>query len=176
MANEKKNYLKPQDIIVLLKIIAKGKTSWKIVDLAYELGLSTGEVSNALERLKSCKLISSDKKAPMKKNLEEFLLFGLKYVYPAQIGTFERGIPTAHSASTFHKEIVSDMKYVWPSSEGTTKGISLSPLYKNAVHAATKDPKLYKLLALVDILRTGRSRELRLAAKEIKKELDSYEL
>ena len=175
MAN-KNNYLKPQDIIIILKIIAKRKLPWKIIDLAYELSLSTGEVSNALERLKSCKLIASDKKTPMKKNLEEFLLFGLKYVYPAQVGTFERGIPTAHSASALPQKIVSDMTYVWPSSEGTIKGISISPLYKNAAQAAEKDPKLYKLLSLVDILRIGRSREVDMAAREIKKELDFYEL
>lgn len=176
MLSEKKAYLKPQDIIVLLKIITKGKISWKIIDLSYELDLSAGEVCNALERLRLCKLISSDKKTPMKKNLEEFLLFGLKYVYPAQMGTIERGIPTAHSIPVLPKKIVSDMQYVWPSSDGITRGISLSPLYKNAVHAAQKDSKLYKLLALIDILRIGRPRELALATKEIKKELDSYEL
>ena len=86
--------LKPQDVIVILKVLSKGKVPWRISDLAYELDLSAGEVSNCLGRLKACALISNDKKTPMVTNLKEFLLYGLRYTFPARLGKNERGVLT----------------------------------------------------------------------------------
>ncbi|MDH5415344.1 MAG: hypothetical protein OEW87_14500, partial [Flavobacteriaceae bacterium] len=102
----KNSYLKPQDVIIILKIILKKGEQWRISDLAYELDLSAGEVSNALERLRASKLISSDKKIPMFSNLKEFLFHGLKYVFPAKLGKSDRGVLTAHSFGQLSEKIV----------------------------------------------------------------------
>jgi hypothetical protein len=37
--------MRPHDIVVLLKIASKGKTSWLMKDLSYELGISASEIS-----------------------------------------------------------------------------------------------------------------------------------
>jgi hypothetical protein len=53
------------------------------------------------------------------------------------------------------------------------RGIAFSPLYKNAPQAALRDPKLYELLALVDAIREGRSREREIAIRELTARINS---
>ncbi len=165
--------LKPQDVLVLLKMAASKDRSWRLVDLAQELGLSLSEVSMALERAKRARLIDSSKKNIIWPSLLEFVLHGLKYVYPAEPGALCRGVPTAHSAPPLSKKIVSeaDEQYVWPSGHGTVRGQAIEPLYDSVPLAASKDPELYILLALVDALRVGRARERQIAGEELKRRL-----
>ena len=165
--------LKPQDVLVLLKMAASKERPWRLVDLAQELGLSLSEVSQGLERAKRAHLLDSSKKNIVWPSLLEFLLHGLKYVYPAEPGAMCRGVPTAHSALPLSKEIVSEAneQYVWPSGEGTVRGQAIEPLYKSVPHAVSKDPQLHQLLALVDALRVGRARERQIAGDELKRRL-----
>ena len=50
-----------------------------------------------------------------------------------------------------------------PFIDGPHRGPEIKPLYPTAPEAASEDPALYQLLTLVDAIRTGRSRERRLA-------------
>jgi DNA-binding transcriptional MocR family regulator len=165
--------LKPQDVLVLLKLATSGDRSWRLVDLAQELGLSLSEVSMSLERSKKSGFLDSSKKKLIRPALAEFILHGLKYAYPAAPGRVCRGMPTAHSALPLSKEIVSnkDDQYVWPWGHGNVRGQAIEPLYESAPEAASKDPKLHQLLALVDALRVGRARERQLAGEELKRRL-----
>lgn len=165
--------LKPQDILVLLKMAASKERSWRLVDLAQELGLSLSEVSMALERAKNARLIDSSKKSIIWPSLLEFVLHGLKYAYPAEPGALCRGVPTAHSAPPLSNKIVSEPgdQYVWPSGHGTVRGQAIEPLYASVPLAVGKDPELHILLALVDALRVGRARERQIAGEELKRRL-----
>lgn len=165
--------LKPQDVLVLLKVVASQERTWRLVDLAQELGLSLSEVSMALERSKRARLIDSSKKKINWQALLEFILHGLKYVYPAEPGPICRGVPTSHSAPPLSREIVSkeDDQYVWPSGLGAVRGQAIEPLYASVPQAAMKDPALHELLALVDALRVGRARERQIAGEELKRRL-----
>lgn len=167
--------LKPQDILVLLKLVAAGHRDRRLIDIAIDLGLSQSEVSMGLERAKRSGLIDDAKKSLVKSALEEFLLHGLKYVFPAQIGMLCRGIPTSHSALPLAKRVVSnpDDQYVWAHPDGTLRGQAVSPLCPWAPEAARKDPRLHELLALVDALRVGRARERMIAAEELRKRIDA---
>ena len=60
---------------------------------------------------------------------------------------------------------------VWPHAEGQARGPTLSPLYKHVPEAALADPALHELLALLDALRAGRSRERALAQKLLSERL-----
>lgn len=166
--------IKSQDILVLLKILSREGRGYRLVDLSSELGISQSEVSMALERAKNVGLIDGSKKNPIKSSLKEFLLHGLKYVFPAVSGTTDRGIPTAHSAPPLSNRIVSESsdQVVWASPDGKVRGQTVSPLYESAPGAALKDPKLYEWLALLDALRIGRGRERNMAHEEIAKRLD----
>jgi predicted transcriptional regulator len=168
---KKHNGMRPHDIVVLLKIAAKGNLPWLMKDLANELSLSSSEVSESLHRSVYAGLISNDKKTLMNMAILEFLQFGLKYVYPQQPGATVRGIPTAYSAPPLSDEILSNDPIVWPFSEGKIRGHALEPLYIGATKASLQDSKLYELLSLVDALRIGKARERAIAVEELKKRL-----
>ncbi len=165
--------IKPQDVLVLLKLCLWDGRAWRHVDLAEALGLSQTEVSFALERCRASGFLDQSKKRVLRSALIEFLAHGVKYVYPARPGPLCRGIPTAHSAPPLSKRIVSEEndQYVWAHSEGEMRGQAIEPLYESAPEAARKDPELHELLALVDALRVGRARERALALAELEKRL-----
>ncbi len=165
--------IKSQDILIILKIVSLGSKSWRMIDLAHDLDLSPSEVSLGLERLKLSGLLDSEKKKPYYSALLEFLIHGLKYVFPVDVGSIQRGVPTAHSYGSSPKKIVSEQCYIWPSEEGTMRGISVSPLYEKVPFAVAKDEKLHRLLALIDSLRIGRVREQNIARLELEKALSS---
>lgn len=168
---KKHNGMRPQDIVILLKISAKGSKYWQMKDLSIELGISSSEVSESLNRSMFAGLIASDKKTLMKSALLEFLKHGLKYVYPQKPGALVRGMPTAHSCSPLKEMINSGEQYVWTWAEGTQRGQSIEPLHPLVPQACKNDEKLYNLLALTDALRVGKGREQNLAIKELEKRI-----
>lgn len=168
------NKLKPQDIIVLLKLITGYKDKqWRYSDLAEDLQMSQSEVHSAIKRAHSSQLYDPLTKRPVRANLSEFLLFGLKYVFFIEPGKPSVGIPTAHSAPLLRKSIVSEKgdQYVWPSRLGKVKGLAVEPLYPGVPNACINDKELYHLLTLVDALRVGRTREKELAKKLLSEKL-----
>lgn len=171
--------LKPQDILVLLKLVAQGDRPWSYNGLAIELGMSPSEVHGAIKRAIAANLaVEIDRHIqPNFRNLEEFLVHGIRYVFIPERGEITRGIPTAHAASPLSDLIVPDQEPlpVWPDPEGEVRGTLFSPLYRSAPEAARKDQVLYELLALVDALRGGRAREREMAAKELTRRLIIHE-
>lgn len=163
--------MRPHDIVVLLKIAAKGNKSWLMKDLSIEIGISASEISESLNRSAIARLISKDKKRLMKLSILDFLEHGLSYVYPIRPGSIVRGVPTSHSAPPLSKEIVSEEAYVWPYGEGTVRGEAIEPLHPKVPEACLKDPKFYEYMALCDALRVGRAREKNMAMVELKKRL-----
>ena len=164
--------LKPQVVLLLLKIVSDNALSWSQKPVAEALGLSQSEVSEAVGRSKYAGLLAPNGKAVMKMALLEFLQYGLRYVFPIKPGAVVRGVPTSHSAKPLSDEIQSSEAYVWPYGKGTVRGHSILPLYPSVPEAALKDEKLHELLALADALRVGRAREKELAVKELKKRLE----
>jgi hypothetical protein len=63
------------------------------------------------------------------------------------------------------------LEYVWPYDKGTTRGLSIAPLYSGATIAVGKDKQLYKWLSCIDVIRVGRAREKKIAMKELEKEI-----
>ncbi|MDD2942940.1 MAG: hypothetical protein PHC51_08260 [bacterium] len=164
--------IKPQDLILALKLVVLPDRNWRMTDVADSLFISQSEVSNGLERLLSAKLVDAEKKKVLAANLFEFLVHGLKYVFPGTLGSVQRGMPTAYSAkpvSTFVNE--TGIPVVWPWSEGEVRGETLAPLYPTLPMAAAQDDALYELLVLCDTIRIGRAREHKFAVQELKKRL-----
>jgi len=169
--------LKPQDILFLLKLVSVGKEPWSFNKIAIDLGMSPSEIHAASKRALAARLaIKEDNNIwPDIRNLEEFLLHGIQYVFVPERGALNRGMPTAYAAAPMdvHFSGVNEPPPVWPDQEGEVRGETFSPLYKSAPVAAKNDPKLYELLALVDAIRGGRARESDIAKKELKARLSS---
>lgn len=164
--------LKPQDVVLLLKIVSNNNPSWNQKPMAEALGLSQSEVSEAVSRCKYAGLLAPSGKTVMKMALMEFLQYGLRYVFPQKPGAVVRGVPTSHSAKPLSDDIQSSEAYVWPYGKGTVRGHGIVPLYPSVPEAALKDKKLHELLALVDALRVGRARERELALTALKNRLE----
>ncbi|WP_316369114.1 hypothetical protein [Candidatus Thiodiazotropha sp. CDECU1] len=171
--------LKPQDILVLLKLVTLGDQSWSYNRLAIELGMSPSEVHGAVKRVLKAQLaVHIDRVIqPNFRNLEEFLIHGIRYAFVPERGEMTRGMPTAHAAPPLSDRIVPDQEPppVWPDPEGEARGMIFSPLYRSAPVASRNDPALYELLALVDAIRGGKARERSIAAKELTRRFNRYE-
>lgn len=164
--------LRPQDVLVLAKLVVTGPGRRPpIAQLAASLGLSSSQVHASLKRLERSRLIAptADGGQPLSHAVEEFLIYGLKYAFPAQRGEITRGIPTAHAAPPLNRHFAPgpDLPPVWPDPEGEVRGTSLDPLHKMVPAAVRKDPHLYEFLALLESLRDGRARERQLAEREL---------
>jgi hypothetical protein len=165
--------LKPQDILILLKVLSIAGEKWSYASLARDLCMSTSEIHAGIKRSCAARLMDSPQGRPIKKALEEFLVHGVKYAFPPARGALTRGIPTGYAAPPL-KDIISqpdEAPPVWPDPDGDTRGYEFSPLYKSVPAAARKDKTLYELLALVDALRDGKAREKDIAIKELKQRL-----
>lgn len=162
------NGLRPQDVVVLLKLVASSRQRvWLGKELASELSLSASEVSESLARCRFSRLLAPDPGTHQlrARAVLEFILHGLPYVFAVHPGAQVRGVLTASSAAPLNKTFGVEPAYVWPSAAGEAWGAAVEPLYPGVVEAVQKDARLYELLALVDSLRLGRPREQPLAAK-----------
>jgi hypothetical protein len=190
--NMEQKSLRPQDVIVLLKLLAR-RSSMRptYAELSKDLFISPSQVFRSMRRAESAYLLGAPGLSPPPDfpgdsprvwlvpnygNLKEFLIHGIKYVFPVERRGPTRGVRTAEAAPPLDKWFPQDdfsLPPVWPYANGSVRGISFSPLYKNAPQAALQDPKLYELLALVDAIREGRAREREIAIRELTARIDA---
>lgn len=172
--------LKPQDIVVLLKILSHpDNANWPQHQLATHLCLSVSAVNASLTRLSKSGLLNlgfNDKRyQPVAAACVELLLYGVKYFFPAQTGDYTAGIATSYAAPIFKGQITlgQDPIPVWPSANGNQRGLALEPLYHCVPNSLMRYPDkiFYDLLSLVDALRQGRARERNIAAKLLKERI-----
>lgn len=167
--------LKPQDLVVALKLILDRDLTFGTA--AKDLGLSVSNVHASVERCVRAGLLqAADRRAPLSAHrpvvaaIQEFLVHGARYAFPAVRGSTTRGVPTAHAAPPLSEQIADasgDPPPVWPDATGKVRGVALCPLYSGAPTAARNDERLGELLVLIDALRVGRARERELAKQLI---------
>lgn len=139
--------------------------------LAQLTGISKSQVNLSLQRSLESGLARLDRKAQVPRAnvsaLKEFIVYGLPYVFPVSMGAVTRGISTSLAAPVLQSELHSagDFPPVWSDARGNTKGQAVEPLFKSANYAVRQEPELYALLALVDAIRVGQSRERNIAIK-----------
>src|SRR5207249_10198579 len=131
-----------------------------LAGIAVVLKMSQSEVHSAVRRCRMAHLLCPYELGdrPNIPALEEFLLHGVKYAFPAVRGEPTRGVLTGYAAPPLNQFISpgDELPPVWPYPEGASKGVAFEPLYKTVPFAALHDEFLYECLALVDALRDGR--------------------
>lgn len=180
--------LKPQDIVILLKILSfmtlskESPDELSQVKLSVLLCMSASEVNAGIKRLVLSGLLGPvlrDKNKtiflPIKAACEECLISGVKYFFPVQLGAYTRGIATSYAAPIFEKHILvgNDPIPVWPYGEGNQRGLAIEPLYRSVPDSLAQYPDqlFYELLVLVDAIRSGRVRERNIAIKLLKEKI-----
>jgi hypothetical protein len=168
--------LRPLDIVVMLKLSLEDSERPPYLRLANELHLYPSEVYASVKRARASHLVQGPELGDRlnRSSLLEFLLHGIRYAFPAEIGSPTRGIPTSYAAPPLRNSIADagDLPPVWPYADGKVRGYSFAPLHKNVPQAALEDARLYELLALVDALRNGRARERELAGRKLTRRLE----
>jgi DNA-binding Lrp family transcriptional regulator len=165
--------IKPQDVVVLLKLAAHADTAWSYPRLAVELAMSPSEVHASVRRATQAGLMQQATRSVNRHALLEFLEHAVKYIFPPERRGITRGLPTAHAALPLraHFRATSELPPVWADPQGTVRGEELEPLYRSVPQAARADAQLYEWLALVDAVRAGRARERELAVEELRSRL-----
>lgn len=180
--------LKPQDIVILLKILSTSELSKNDTEgplsqnkLAIYLCMSVSEVNAGIKRLVLSGLLAPVNRKdnsvliPIKSACEECLISGVKYFLPVKLGVYTLGIATSYAAPIFNEHIVigSDPIPVWPYGEGDKRGLAVEPLYRSVPQSITQFPDqlFYELLVLVDAIRIGRVRERNIAIKLLKEKI-----
>jgi hypothetical protein len=174
--------LKPQDIVILLKILSMQQSDLLSQNqLALFLCMSASEVNAGIKRLVTSSLLSQRWAKmpillPVKAACQECLIHGVKYFFPAKLGEFTRGIATSYAAPILAKHIISghDPIPIWPYAEGDQKGMALEPLYRSVPESIAKYPDelFYEYLILIDAIRSGRARERKIAIDILKEKLN----
>ncbi len=172
----KQTALKPQDIVVVLALLCRDtgadmpkdlKMGGVYADLSTLTGLAPSAVHSAIKRAVQSKLVVFIQKdaTVIKTALIEFMVVAAKYAFPPVWGALTRGLPTAYAAAPLNTHIApsNDPSPVWPYPQGKVRGIALAPLYPTVPACALANPRLYGLLALLDALRSGQTRERELA-------------
>jgi hypothetical protein len=164
---QKQPVLKPQDLVVALKLSIAGGDSFTYAGLAAQLFMSPSQVHASVGRAYASRLIGriDDGIAANNSSLREFILCGVKYAFPLVLGPVTRGIPTGISADPLrqHFDQSDALPYVWPDTEGHVRGIAVCPLCPSVPQASKHDARLHELLSLVDAIRGGAARERELA-------------
>lgn len=161
------------DVLVLLKLQVLDTNQWTQASLSHELCVASSLVNASLKRTAAAQLFLPRWRRVSRQALAEFLIHGVKYVYPPDRGALTRGIVTSYAALPLSDLIVQPdtPPPVWPYTEGTHRGYEFSPVDKRAPKAALQDPKLYEMLVLVDAIRDGRPREANLAVSILNERL-----
>lgn len=163
--------LKPQDLLVALKIAVNSHRVMTFSELGVELSMAASEVHSASKRGELSHFITreSGQIQAIKPSLKEFILHGVRYAFPALQGGIVQGTATGFAAPPLDKHFPQSKALypVWPDSQGEIRGLSLYPLYPSVPAAARADLKLYEILALIDAIRAGTAREREIAASEL---------
>ncbi|KXK06501.1 MAG: hypothetical protein UZ17_ACD001000459 [Acidobacteria bacterium OLB17] len=171
--------LKPQDVVILTKLCGYPTSKPPTYSvIASEIEISTAEVAGGIKRLRSAQLVQpNDGASPILDATKEFLVHGIKYMFPPVFGTMRRGIATSYAAPPLSDLIVLNKDKgnipVWPYPQGTSRGFALTPLYPTVPIACLRDQSLYQKLALIDAIRSGSTRERELAIKLLVERLDN---
>jgi len=173
--------MKAQDILIALKIQSlhdqqadAASPSWSQRLLAEETGVSLSQVNAACRRLEEVGLLSPGSHEIVRSALLEFLVHGLKFVFPVVTGEVVRGMPTGYAADPLKGHFLASEGEpipVWPDANGTARGMTLRPIYRSVPKAAKKDKQLYEYLVLIDAIRGGRARERNKAIEILTKRL-----
>ncbi|HMU65838.1 MAG TPA: helix-turn-helix domain-containing protein, partial [Cellvibrionaceae bacterium] len=150
-------------------------------DLAEALGRGKADVSRSIARLLSAgllgerdpgegDLLAQNRKyySVQRQGLSDLLIYGVRYVFAPRILGFGRGVATGWNCPWVRSAInPPDVPLVWPTPGGESRGQWLEPLYPGVPTAAERDQDLYALLALIEVLRIGKPRELKYAQEMV---------
>jgi hypothetical protein len=171
---QKQLVLKPQDLLVTVKVAVNRNREFLLQELATELFLPLSTLHGSIGRAEEARLLSrsSGSIRAIRPSLKDFMVYGARYAYPGNLGPPAKGIPTAIAGPSLaiHFNKV-DLPPVWPTPTGEVWGAGLLPIHPSVPRAAGIDAALYEALSLLDAIRIGAARERELAIAQLETSL-----
>ena len=139
--------------------------------------MSPSEVHACVKRAQASHLLhdTSLHHLPNVAAIEEFLVHGLKYAFPAEHGEPTRGVATSYAAEPLRgliaPAVVTRFRF-GPMRKVGNGASAFAPLYRTAADRRPCGTRLsYEYLVLADALRDGRLRERKFAEAELHRRL-----
>lgn len=166
--------LTPSDVAVLLHLKLHPADAYSAIAGKLGIGRSTAHASVA--RLIGSGLAFASRRATMVVAdglVRDFLVHGVPYAFAANTVPRARGVVSGFRAlpDVVQREGLDPLPLVWPSALGEDTGMGVEPLVPAAPDLRHRDPKLYRLLALLDSLRLADAREREVARRVLDEEL-----
>lgn len=160
--------IKGQDIVVLAVLMENGADKFAYAELGRLAHISTSEAHAAVRRLQGSVLLNEVRR-PIRRNVCEFLVHGLRYSFPLHpSGKRTMGVPTSYAAPIAANEFAATgPQPVWECPKGNVFGQAIEPIYPTVPEAAKDNKGVYDRLALIDMLRGGRTRERLFAERKL---------
>ncbi len=167
--------LKPQDVVIAIKLALDRDERWTYARLAQDLVLTASQVFEGAKRCELAGLTTrqDDQLIVRIRELTDFVFYGVRFAFPAALGEISRGMPTASGGPYLSTLLVASTEGppVWPFAAGQARGPAVTPFYPALPAAALRDAKFYNVLTLVDAVRIGGARDRELATNQLRKEL-----
>lgn len=167
--------LKPQDLVVALKVAVNSERHFLLTTLGEELKMVVSAVHGAVNRCEQARLLTRVTGSIRAANpaLLEFSIHGVRYAFPAIQGQLSRGMATSLAGPSLreHFDQTANTPLVWPDHLGGAYGPSLAPLHHTVPDACRLDHKLLDVLTLIDAVRAGAARERALAITLLRERL-----
>ena len=172
--------VKPQDVVVACKLLVAGP-EWTYARLSASVALSAAETHASVRRLGEAGVarVPPGGGARVRRREALELLLAAPKIYCGEVGAGTgAGTPTSLWADPLRGEFEvdpSDEPVVWASpypelvEPGQVRGRLLEPLYPTVPRAIRGDRDLWRLLALLDVLRVGEPEHARRAAALLRK-------
>ena len=160
--------LKPQDTLLALKYwsLKYDNLDNSVREISDAIGISAGEVSKGARRLIKAHLVveRSGRFYAETGALSEWLCYGVRYAYPQETVGYGRGVATSWNCALLESEMSPPIPaQVWPYPGGETEGALIRPLHASVPMAALRDENIYLALSLLEAIRGGKPRELKIA-------------
>lgn len=166
--------LKPLDVVAVLWIAHRARTPWQRIDLAAALDVSPSMVTYALARVEAAGVLDADTQRVVPAALRD-VLPAIRWFLPAGPSHLVGwGMPTGHAAPGLDLGI-KGRPYVWEvparggplPSEAWIEGQVVAPMHPCVPGAAGRDAAFHRVLAAVDAVRVGTTRERQLALEAL---------
>ena len=157
--------LRAADIYVLAGLVAEDGR-WSYRSLADRLRVPHPVVQRGLARAKAADLYAADRREVHLPHFEEFAVYALRFVAPAQLGALVPGVRAAWAAEPMASAIRSsgdEPPPVWPYAPSRLRGQAIEPLHPAAPEVVGEWRELGEVLALLDSLRAGDARVRKVA-------------
>jgi|GEM_PF-2387873 len=142
--------MKPQDVLLALKIVANTPLSLRQIDLAHSLHISQSEINRSLARLAECTIYIKETKTIDILKLMEFIEHAAPFVLHINRTGPTGGKPLFQSKRYKHNRFQIPVQWGWTNQKGKKGLHGYAPFHPSVPISCQSDPALHRLVVLFE--------------------------